>query len=829
MGAIFLSHSSQDNGTTAEIAAWLKARMFEALFLDFDPQLGIPAGRDWEKELQRQLDRCEAVIVLCSAHSVASQWCLSEVAIADHLGKPIFPVKIGPCEPFRLLSDRQWIDFTTNPEEALERLARGLQVAGLDPANSFPWAPGRCPYPGLLAFEEADAAVFFGREGEISQGQQALRQLRTYGGKGLLLVLGASGCGKSSLVRAGLLPRLRRDPGAWLVLEPFRPRVDPFLELATSLARAHAGLGKTRDPEQIVAELEGDGSGEAFAAALDGQLEELRRRTGQREASAVVTVDQFEELLLGGATAGSGSSGGGNGGGGARAKADRFLAGLRAALAPANGKLVVLGTLRSDFLGLLQSHPALLELPFEQLLVGPLGPGAYTRIIEGPARVAGVALETGLSERMVADTASGDAQTGDALPLLAFTLRKLWEPERGLTLAGYDSLGGLVGSVRKAADGVLNARTLNPAQTSDLRQAFLAMTRINEQSQYCRRPALWSEMPPNSLEILQRFVAARLLVSGKDTGLVEVAHEALLRTWDTLKTWLDDNRAFLLWRQRLEASLAEYDSNGTLLRDQQLQEAESWRASTAPESRARQLIDASLRARKRQRFTRRVLAGAAVSVLAAFAGGSWWQLQAIRAAQAAQFEATHRTLISSDPFMSVVYGLAAAKPLLGGTKPWEAAQLSQSLREAVEANWARSVPIATGQGPVWSLIELKNGELISGGFDGTMRRWRDGKPVGDGKPIATGQELVLSLIELKNGELISGGRDGTLRRWRDGQPVGDGKPIATGQGGVWSLIELKNGELISGGDDGTLRRWRDGKPVGDGKPIATGQGKVRSL
>jgi hypothetical protein len=640
--------------------------MFEALFLDFDPQLGLPPGCDWEKELQRQLDRCDAVIVLCSAHSVASQWCLSEVAIADHLGKPIFPILIGPCEPFQLLSDRQWLDFTANPEEALERLARGLQVAGLDPANSFPWTPGRCPYPGLLAFEEADAAVFFGREGEISQGQQALRQLRTYGGKGLLLVL-----------------------------EPFRPRVDPFLELATSLAGAYAGLGETRVPERIAAELDGgDGSGEAFAAALDAQLEELRRRTGEREATAVVTVDQLEELLLADATAGSGSSGGGTGGGRARAKADRFLAGLRAALAPANGKLVVLGTLRSDCLGLLQSHPAVQELPFEQLLVGPLGPGAYTRIIEGPARVAGVTLETGLSERMVADTASGDAQTGDALPLLAFTLRELWEPERGLSLAGYNSLGGLVGSVRKAADGVLNARPLNPAQMADLRQAFLAMTRINAQSQYCRRPAIWSELPPNSLEILQRLVAARLLVSGKDTGLVEVAHEALLRTWDTLKTWLDDNRAFLLWRQRLEASLAEYASNGTLLRDQQLQEAESWRASTAPDSSARQLIDASLRARKRQRRTRRWLAGAALSVLAAFAGGSWWQLKAIRAAQAAQFEATHRALVSSDPFMSVVYGLAAAQPLLGGTKPWEAAQLSQSLREAAMTNLARSAPIA---------------------------------------------------------------------------------------------------------------------------------------
>ncbi len=136
-------------------------------------------------------------------------------------------------------------------------------------------------------------------------------------------------------------------------------------------------------------------------------------------------------------------------------------------------------------------------------------------------------------------------------------------------------------------------------------------------------------------------------------------------------------------------------------------------------------------------------------------------------------------------------------------------------------------PIATGQGVVFSLIELKNGEVISGGFDGTLRRWREGKAVG--QPIATGQGGVWSLIELKNGELISGGFDGTLRRWREGKAVGDGKPIATGQGYVSSLIERSNGEVISGGEDGTLRRWREGKAVGDGKPIYTGQGYVSSL
>ena len=94
-----------------------------------------------------------------------------------------------------------------------------------------------------------------------------------------------------------------------------------------------------------------------------------------------------------------------------------------------------------------------------------------------------------------------------------------------------------------------------------------------------------------------------------------------------------------------------------------------------------------------------------------------------------------------------------------------------------------------------SLIELKNGELISGGEDGSLRRWRDGKAVG--AAIATGQGGVTSLIELKNGELISGGEDGSLRRWHDGKAVG--AAIATGQGAVRSLIELKNGELISGG------------------------------
>lgn len=101
-----------------------------------------------------------------------------------------------------------------------------------------------------------------------------------------------------------------------------------------------------------------------------------------------------------------------------------------------------------------------------------------------------------------------------------------------------------------------------------------------------------------------------------------------------------------------------------------------------------------------------------------------------------------------------------------------------------------------------------NGELISGGGYGNLRRWRDWKVVEDGQPIATSQDAVLSVVELKNGEVISGDENGTLRRWSEGMAISDGNAIASGQGWPLTLIQLKNGELISGGTDGTLRRWR---------------------
>ena len=810
MSAIFISHSSRDAAWAERLLLWLREQGHQSLFLDFDPQGGIPAGRDWDRELHHQLRRCRAVIALVSEHFVASEWCKGEVWIASNLGKSLFPVKVGACDLPQMLGRFQAIDLTSDPDSGLRGLARGLLAAGLDPGTSFSWDGSRPPYPGLMAFEEADAAVYFGRDREIQEALDRLHNLRRFGGKALLVLLGASGCGKSSLVRAGIVPRLRRDRQTWLVLDPFRPGADPMAELAEALASAFQAAGETAPalPPTL--------------ASLKSQLDALRRCSGQRQAAVVVVIDQFEELLASTASP-VGSWASANALEGDPTPAARFLAELREVVGDGDGdgRLLVIATLRSDALATFQAHPAIAGIAFEDITLGPMPASAYAQVIAGPAELVGLRLEPALVERMVADTS-----TGDALPLLAFTLRELWQRHGGdgdLSLLDYEHLGGLAGSVQRAADGLLAAWPLRPAEQEALRQAFLQMCRINEEGQHARVVARWEAMPLASRATLRRFVEARLLISGKHTGTIEVAHEALLRTWPMLHGWLQASRDFLLWRGRLQGALAEYERSGTVLADRPLQEAERWRLETAADSPERRLIVASLGARRRRRRRAGLLVGSAGLALVGFTAVIWRQLQDIRQWQTEVFAETHLRTLVANPLESVVNGLAALARGVN-SDPGQRLMLSASLPRAIANNLAVGrTPISTGQGRVWSLVELRNGEWLSGGDDGSLRRWRNDAPVGD--PLQTGQGRVLSLIELATGEWISGGSDGTLRRWRNGEPVGP--LIQSGQGMVWSLAELNNGELISGGADGSLRRWRNGVPLG--APIATSQGGVYSL
>ena len=863
MARVFLSHSSRDNAAAAELKAWLDGQGFAPAFLDFDKHSGIPPGADWERQLYAQIQRCQALLILQTPNWSASRWCFAEFTQARALGKPIFQVvqsdEAAAENP--IAADLQRLDLRHDRPAGLEQLRRELADIAQQDQGGFPWPPpndpSRSPFPGLMVFEVEDAPVFFGRDSDWRKVIERLNTRRVQGGARLLVLQGASGSGKSSLLRAGVLPRLRRAGRQWLVLPVLRPQARPLESLAQTLAIA---LQRPEAWRELHQQLLSTTEASALAGLIAGWAADLRLAAASPEAQLLLPIDQAEELFTVAEPA----------------ERQRFVAVLASALQPPLPLQAVM-TIRADAMGSLQALPELVNI-FETLPLGPLSLERYREIIEGPGRVAGLKVEPAFVERAIHDTA-----TEDALPLLAFALRQLHEQygaDGVLSLSDYQALGDpaaglspLENAVKQAADGVLQAQRPDEASLKALREAFVpAMVRVSEQGSYARRAAPWDALPQAARPLLEALVAARLLVQRQGEGqpsTVEVAHEALLRVWPLLRGWLDESRDFLLGSQQLEQDLAQWqaassaDKPRALLSGLKLARGRAWLAERGHQLRPelRSFIQTSLQRAVRQR---RILLGftaVAFAGISGAAGLAFLQLQRARAAQAAQFEATHRALITSDPFLSVVYGLAAAGPLLDGQKPWEAAQLSQTLLQASRLNQASAAPIQTNQGWLSSVIEMGNGDLISGGSDGRLKRWRDGRLVAsllgsrggpvlslirlkngdvvsgdsagllfrwrDGKPegpiIDTKQELS-SLTESSNGDIISGGSDGTIMRWRNGEQVG---MIDTKQHRIESLLELKDGEFVSGADDGTIKRWRDGGQIGG--ILDAGPGSVESL
>jgi formylglycine-generating enzyme required for sulfatase activity len=557
MSAIFISHSHRDNAWAERIRDWLldtekkreEEQRYLSLFLDIDEENGIDVGERWRDQLFEHLQLSAAVVVICSEAYGSSQWCLAELGVAMASGKLVLPVRIDASPLPKLLSETQAtalavIDLEQGSAAGWRRLQKGLEPLSWQMRQPWPpqEEPNASPFPGLDCFERKHAAVFFGQEVVREKLLAAIRRLPARQSR-LLLILGASGCGKSSLLRAGVMPWLAAaERGRWIVLEPFRPEQKPFDALGFALARAHQNLEQPAPAELA-----------RTAAALEQQLRRLRLAAGQQQARIVIAIDQFEELL-------AREEGRGDGAG---KEADAFLTLLAELLAQKNSQVLILATLRSDFYGLLQLHPSVLHRSAgDPIPLGPLDVDGFRQVIEGPAQRVGVRLETGLSDRLVRDIPSGDA-----LPLLAFTLRELWDGRAdgaGLTLKQYDDFGGLAGAVQRKADEVLATSGATDEEIEALGRAFIDhLVRLTNDGQAAKQPARQEALPAASRRLVRLFVEARLLVSGKgsDGDAVEIAHEALLRTWPKLVGWIDKGREALL--QRLRVRRLGEDLNAT--------------------------------------------------------------------------------------------------------------------------------------------------------------------------------------------------------------------------------------------------------------------------
>lgn len=232
MPLLFIGHSSVDSKAAIRLRDWLRAEGHDEVFLDLDPDQGLAPGQRWREELREAGGKCAAVLVLVSPDWAASHWCLSEFQLADSLGKRIFPVLVRPTPldtlPPELIASFQIADIS-RPElegDGFARPAIGLRRAGLGP-SAFPWPPEtepqRAPYRGLKALDVVDAGILFGRDTVVTAALDALRQMRDSAAPRLAVLLGASGAGKSSTLRAGLVARLENETEHFAVLPIFRP------------------------------------------------------------------------------------------------------------------------------------------------------------------------------------------------------------------------------------------------------------------------------------------------------------------------------------------------------------------------------------------------------------------------------------------------------------------------------------------------------------------------------------------------------------------------------------------------------------------------------
>jgi hypothetical protein len=323
------------------------------------------------------------------------------------------------------------------------------------PRGGSAWPDDRFPFPGLRPFDSDWHRVFFGRVAEI----KALVELVRSTPEGVaLLVVGPSGYGKSSLVRAGLVPVLADEPG-WRILQPILPGADPVGTLARELAVAARRIGLDWTVEHVHHRLSENG----FASLADELL--LADPDGPQRRLLVV-VDQFEELLTQAAP-------------GQRA---RFAALLRPAL---TGPVRVVGTLRPEFLDQWLAEPDLASVATDVYPLRPLHREALRLVIEGPAQLAGIDAEPHLVARLIDDT-----DAGDALPLLAFTLAQLADGVgRGgqLSATRYDQLGGVQGALTSQADAALAAAVATGGRsTEEVIAGLLRLVTVDEQG----RPTL---------------------------------------------------------------------------------------------------------------------------------------------------------------------------------------------------------------------------------------------------------------------------------------------------------------------------------------------------
>jgi WD40 repeat protein len=693
----------------------------------------------------------------------------------------------GETDPVRL---RDW-------DQALARVRR----------RPGPRSPrSRPPYRGLAPFEPEDAPWYFGRE-DITQ---TLADLAARRDAGLPLVLvGPSGSGKSSLLRAGLMPRLTEGPVALLA-----PAVHPMADLAAAVVQSGADLGSGADLESRLGDPDSD--------------------PGLAPGLAIV-VDQFEGAF-------------------AECRDEQERQRFIAALSRLARRFLVVIALRADFYDRALRYPELsAALQQRQVVLPPMSRDQVRRAITEPARLEGLSVEDGLVELMLRDLAPlsgtgdqpGPAHEAGALPLLSHALLVTWEHSRGgrLTVAGYLEGGGVTQAIARTAERVY--ATLDEGQQDLARRIFLRLVQVSDDALVARAPVAIADLNrglggAKAGELLERFVDERLISVGPEAA--QMTHDALLTAWPRLRDWIEAGAESLRVRRRISQAAQAWAESGqdgeALLRGGRLAIARDWAAGLGNlddlDVAASRFLDASITAeqarqraeRMRSRRLQRLVAGLTVLALATLllAGYAFQQRQAEKAARntatAARDAADSRsTAVEADQVRGLNVSLAAQL----GLAAYRIASTAQARASLLESSGTPAAARLADSADLIQAVTLSPDHhlLAVAAADGTLRLWdmsRPGHPTAVG-PVLTpdgGQPLYAAALSPDGKILATAGQAKSISLWNvsdPDHPVPLGRPLRGPRNTVFSLAFSPGGRLLAAGSaDDHVWLWSLAQP-----------------
>lgn len=571
---LFVSYSRRNATFVDQLRADLERNGFE-VWID---RVGVPPGTsNWELTVREAISRASGMIYVASPTSLISPVIKGELLVAQMFGLTIYPVwaegeRWPECVPLEL-APTQYTDCRAEQyTQGLAQLLATLRANAANPALAQPFtypppndpalpvdaAPPRNPYKGLKPFREKDAGDFFGRTQLVDTLVALLSERLKLDQNRLIAVIGPSGSGKSSVVMAGMIPSLKKgtlpSSGNWIYLNRFLPgRENPVDELARLL---QGQLDDDSDLEDIRRELD-----VPDMLGLHHLAGKLRHNPWDR---VVLFIDQFEEIFT-------------------LVKSEvvreHFINLIVTAAAAPEGALVVILTLRADFYDRPMDYPLLARLiQGSNVSVLPMSLDELNDAITLPARASRLAFDRGLVGEIAFDlldsrnAVSRGATLAGALPLLQFTLDRLYHDRQDyrLTSAAYEQMGRINGAIGRHAEDVF--ATLDAEAQACLPRVFYRLVTIDEHGAATRRRASRQDVTAGDAaaeRLVDALVKARLLITDREESedegeagphaTVEVTHEALLRSWDTLAGWISDTAEDIRALQRLQAEATEWE------------------------------------------------------------------------------------------------------------------------------------------------------------------------------------------------------------------------------------------------------------------------------